>query len=122
MVQPNDHAVQMSELTLVFSSQDGGREDFLWEIGSGANWMGYHIATLLALHEVFLSRPRNPVPTFLIIDQPSQVYFPAGWPVDDEGRRAASHDVQATRRIFEALVEGLHRMHHRLQIIVTEAC
>lgn len=38
--------------------------------------MGYHIATLLALHEYFVDLKWNPVPQFLIIDQPSQVYFP----------------------------------------------
>lgn len=39
--------------------------------------MGYHLATLLALQGAFLKRgSSNPVPTFLIIDQPSQFYFP----------------------------------------------
>ena len=39
--------------------------------------MGYHLATMLALHEYFASRTENPVPNFLIVDQPSQVYFPS---------------------------------------------
>ena len=40
------------ELTLQFRPLSG-RTDFLWEVGSGQNWVGYHIAGLLALHEHF---------------------------------------------------------------------
>ena len=53
-----------------------GRPDFLWEIGSGANWLSYHVASMIGLHELFLSQRGNPVPSMLILDQPSQVYFP----------------------------------------------
>ena len=35
---------------------EGDRQDFLWEIGSGENWVGYHLAALLSLHEFFLTR------------------------------------------------------------------
>jgi len=53
------------------------RDDFLWEIGSGANWLAYHVALSLALQGYFLRLPHHPVPGLLIYDQPSQVYFPA---------------------------------------------
>jgi hypothetical protein len=52
------------------------RSDFLWEIGSGANWLAYHVATTLALQKFFLTEPHHAVPGLLIYDQPSQVYFP----------------------------------------------
>lgn len=100
------------ELTLKFLRR--GRQDYLWEIGSGANWMGYHIATLLTLHEHFLTVPKCPVPTFLMIDQPSQAYFPEGVP-DDE-----STDVKGVKRIFAALEEFFVITEGRVQIIVTE--
>jgi uncharacterized coiled-coil DUF342 family protein len=100
------------ELTLKFLRR--GRQDYLWEIGSGANWMGYHIATLLSLHEHFLTVPKCPVPTFLMIDQPSQAYFPEGVP-DDE-----STDVKGVKRIFTALEEFFRITEGRVQIIVTE--
>jgi hypothetical protein len=41
-------------------------------IGSGENWLGYHLAAHLALHEHFRDHQR-PVPRFLFLDQPSQV-------------------------------------------------
>ncbi|MDC4206088.1 MAG: DUF3732 domain-containing protein [Candidatus Manganitrophus sp.] len=70
--------IDIRNLTLAVESPEG-RKDYLWEIGSASNWMGYHIATLLALHEHFLSvsesNGSSPVPQFLIIDQPSQAFF-----------------------------------------------
>jgi len=53
------------------------KPDYLYEIGSGENWMGYHIAFFLALHEKFLTISQTPVFSFLIVDQPTQVYFPS---------------------------------------------
>ena len=73
--------LQTEELTVRVTSPEG-RRDFLWEIGSGANWMGLHIATLLGLHELFNRLPLSPVPSLLVVDQPSQVYFPDRWPGD----------------------------------------
>jgi len=114
-----------SELALVFDSKDG-RKDHLWEIGSGENWMGYHIVLLLALHEYFLSLNQCPVPSFLVIDQPTQVYFPARNDTYDQVRNAASEDdirtgdILKARRIFEALSLASMRMNRNLQIIVTE--
>lgn len=46
------------------------------EMGSGSNFAGYHVAFHLALHH-YLSNNRRPVPRFLFLDQPSEVYFPA---------------------------------------------
>lgn len=51
-------------------------------IGSGANWVGYHIAAHVALHRWF-SRRSRPVPGFVMFDQPSQIGFP---PETVEGR------------------------------------
>ena len=100
--------LNLRELTLQFR-QLSGRTDYLWEVGSGQNWLGYHIARLLALHEHFLNLPHSPVPRFLMIDQPSQVYFPEGWPTrrDDSASQpeATSSDIQGVRRIFLAKAE-----------------
>ena len=38
------------------------REDYLWEIGSGANWLAYHVAVTLALQRFFTSEVNHPVP------------------------------------------------------------
>lgn len=100
------------------------RDDFLWEIGSGANWLAYHIALSLALQGYFLRLPQHPVPALLIYDQPSQVYFPA--------RRAGkgtdevldptweSEDIVAVRKVFTLFDEIIEKTNGRLQIIVLD--
>ena len=112
------------ELTLQFSPLSG-RTDFLWEVGSGQNWVGYHIAGLMALHEHFIASRNNPVPRFLVIDQPSQVYFPEAWPSMDQtptGHTSTdmSSDIEGVRRIFKALSQFMKAVGCAFQVVVTE--
>ncbi|MEN6448416.1 MAG: DUF3732 domain-containing protein, partial [Syntrophaceae bacterium] len=116
--------LNIRELSLQFGRLTG-RTDFLWEVGSGQNWVGYHVASLLALHEHFISRNLNPVPRFLVIDQPSQVYFPEAWPSmeqDPNGKDNidSSSDIAGVRRIFSALSNFINMANEQFQIIVTE--
>jgi Protein of unknown function (DUF3732) len=102
---------------------NGTREDYLWEIGSGANWLAYHVAATLALQRFFLAQPHHPVPGLLIYDQPSQVYFPrrAARPADDETERTwRDQDVEAVRKVFLALADEVRQASGRLQIIVLD--
>lgn len=109
--------IQFSEkdLTLTFVS-DTGRTDALYEIGSGSNFMAYHIATILAFHEFFLSKGKHPTPNFIFLDQPTQVYFPE----TDVEISEKSEDVIRVRRIFEVLNEAVKRTKNQLQIIILE--
>jgi phage shock protein A len=111
--------LNIRELSLQFTSLSG-RTDFLWEVGSGQNWVGYHVSCLLALHEHFIALSSSPVPRFLVIDQPSQVYFPEAWPnvVDEPGDKSA--DIEGVHRIFEALSKFLDSLPDSFQIIVSE--
>ena len=68
--------IQLMIDDLTIKVVQGIRDDFLWEIGSGANWLAYHVAVTLSLQRFFLAEPHHPVPGMLIYDQPSQVYFP----------------------------------------------
>ncbi len=102
----------------------GTRDDFLWEIGSGANWLAYHVALTLSLQGYFLSKPNHPVPGLLIYDQPSQVYFPtrrAGRP-QEEGLDPEwnNEDVVAVRKVFALFDHIITRTKGRLQIIVLD--
>lgn len=127
--------IDTRELNVLFcplNASENRHGEFLWEIGSGANWMGYHLAALLALHEYFAKRGQeNPVPNFIVIDQPSQVFFPSdtfretvevstqssglGKPVRDR-----SSDLAKTHRMFDLLVRVRTRTPLDLQIIVLE--
>lgn len=100
------------------------RDDFLWEIGSGANWLAYHIALSLALQGYFLRSPQHPVPALLIYDQPSQVYFPARSARKNTEEELdptwQNEDIVAVRKVF-ALFDGIiKKTTGRLQIIVLD--
>ncbi|MCX4966163.1 DUF3732 domain-containing protein [Streptomyces sp. NBC_00654] len=47
----------------------------LTRIGSAKNHIGYHLVAHLALH-TYLRRSNRPVPGFLMLDQPTQAFFP----------------------------------------------
>jgi len=100
----------------------GSRDDYLWEIGSGANWLAYHVALTLALQTFFLSLPNHPVPGLLIYDQPSQVYFPRRTAGDEGGDPISwrDQDVDAVRKVFALLGEQTASAGGRLQVIVLD--
>lgn len=66
-------AVQLVVEDLTLRVVRGNRDDYLWEIGSGANWLAYHVGVTLALQRFFLSQQNHPVPGLLIYDQPIQL-------------------------------------------------
>lgn len=112
----------IGDLTLKVISRE--REDYLWEIGSGANWLSYHIAITLALQQLFLSEATYPVPSFLVYDQPSQVYFPKRL-VDrgDEKQEEPEwrdEDREAVRKVFEVFSSVVAEAEGRLQVIVLD--
>ncbi len=127
-IDRKDDAVELdlSNLTLKIASSNSNRSDFLWEVGSGANWMGYHLSTMFALHEHFLSLKHNFVPSFLLIDQPSQVYFPKDFPKTGNGVKtfkefsSTSDDLTQTRKIFESASDCIKRTKGNFQIIIVE--
>lgn len=100
----------------------GSRDDYLWEIGSGANWLAYHVSLTLALQKFFLTEPQHLVPSFLVYDQPSQVYFPKRNASDDtsDGYILRDQDVLAVRKVFALLGREAETAGGRLQIIVLD--
>jgi len=99
------------------------REDYLWEIGSGANWLAYHIAVTLALQRFFTGEVNHPVPGMVVYDQPSQVYFPRGFDVVDPVGplgRSRDEDIAAVRKVFEAMGGEIVRAKGQLQAIVLD--
>lgn len=110
----DDIQLNIENLTLKFIS--GNREDFLWEIGSGHNFMSYHISTILAIHEFLLTLSTNRVPGFIVFDQPSQVYFPEF----KNDKLAEDEAIVKVKRIFKVLCEFKKRTESKTQIIIIE--
>lgn len=101
-------------LTVIVDTAHGSYR--LREIGSAANWLGYHLATLVGLH-TFLAENARPVPHFLILDQPSQVYFPP----DATGLEPLGDDDHAAlARVFDVMFRFVDEIPGGFQVLVLE--
>ena len=114
--------LDMRNLTVVV--QRPGNPVPMIRTGGGANWLAYHISALLALHH-YASENRIPIPRFLMVDQPTQVYFPsqtiyesvAG---DAEQVKRVDADLEAAKKLFKTLLNYTKEMVPGFQLIVTE--
>jgi hypothetical protein len=88
-------------------------------MGSAENWLACHLIAHLALHEFFVTAGR-PVPRFLMLDQPTQVYYPPERDADGSLSALNNEDQEAVRRIFNVLMNFAERLSPGLQIIVTD--
>lgn len=90
-------------------------------MGGGSNWLGCHIIALAALHKYFVNENR-PVPNFLILDQPTQVYFPPEKYAVMEGKadEVSDEDSIAVARLFDFLFDLCEELYPNFQIIVTD--
>jgi hypothetical protein len=120
---PNDPiSLEINDLTIKVLGSE--RDDYLSEIGSGSNWLSYHLAVLLSLHQFYLTQKNSPVPAFLVLDQPSQVYFPKHVASRDlesqEDPKIRDEDVDAVRKAFEVMGSVVQGEKGKLQLIVLD--
>ncbi|WP_031511391.1 DUF3732 domain-containing protein [Streptomyces megasporus] len=106
--------ISLTQLNVVLRRPNGRLS--LKRIGSAKNWIGYHLVAHLALHTYFLQH-RRPVPRFLMLDQPTQAFFP-------EKVRDASTvedaDWETVTKYFELLNDVAQGSEGGLQIIVCD--
>jgi len=110
--------LDINRLTVIRDSSTGNPER-LYEIGSGENWVGYHLCALFALHS-FFSRRGSPVPSFLFLDQPSQIYFPEEKPSSVEGTENKQTDWEAVQRMYDMIFATVEDLDNRLQVVVVD--
>jgi len=115
--------IDYKNLTITVTGKTG-RKDYLWEIGSGSNWLSYHISVSLAFQMFFAEQNYSTVPQFIVYDQPSQVYFPKKLAQKEnekeEDPQLEDEDILAVRKIFEAMSSALEKTNPHIQIIVLE--
>lgn len=109
--------LDIKKLTIVADTKDGPIP--MERMGSGENWVGYHLTSHFALHKWFVSKGR-PVPRFLFIDQPSQVYFPEerDWKQIEQNER--DEDREAVKRMYQLAWDVVQMLKGNFQIIVTD--
>lgn len=100
-----------------------GRPIYMPRTGGGENHLAYHLAALLALHR-YAANNNQPIPRLLLIDQPTQVYFPSEtiYKAADGSIETTETDadLEAVRRLFELLRRFTEVDAPGFQIIVTE--
>jgi hypothetical protein len=109
--------LDLKKLTIVADTVDGAVP--MDRMGSGENWVGYHLIAHLALHDWFVKRHR-PVPRLLFVDQPSQVYFPAERDVDGSLSTVEEDDRQAISRMLKLVATVVEALSPGLQVIINE--
>lgn len=115
--------LDLQKLTVVIDRP--GRPVYMNKSGGGSSHLAYHLAALLSLHR-FAADYNQPIPQFMVVDQPTQVYFPsersykaAGGSVEQTEQQKDA-DIDAVRRLFTVLYQYAKVDVPGFQIIVTE--
>lgn len=113
--------LNLPQLTIIFDRPE--RPVPMSRTGGGENHLAYHLSALLALH-LFAAKNSRPIPRFLLIDQPTQVYFPSEQIYQDADgsvqKTEADADLEAVRRLFELLLKFTQEDVPGFQLIITE--
>jgi len=104
-------------LTVVADTLDGPVP--LFRMGSGENWVGYHVLAHLALHKWFRQKKR-PVPGFIIFDQPSQAHYPPERDAEGSIDALADEDQAAVLQLFKLAADAAVELAPDLQVIVMD--
>ncbi len=104
------YRIDFGKMTVV---TDKDRTIPLDQMGSGSNWVGAHLISLFALHKFFATHER-PVPGFLYLDQPSQVYFPS---MEEKEKNT---DKEAVSRIYDFIASETKELNDKLQVIIVD--
>lgn len=107
----------LPKLTLIADLDD--KSIPLSQMGSGANWVSYHLLIHFALHQHFIQTNR-PIPHFLIIDQPTQVYFPPEKDINNDGIIQVNSDEIAVKKMFDFIINRTNSLNSNFQVIITD--
>ena len=104
---------------------DDGHWHFLSEVGSASNWVSFHLSLMCSLQEYFLEQETSCVPSFVIFDQPSQVYFPKMKNSEKENDseldpKFESEDEEAVRCMFRTIANSIKRSNGGWQSIILD--
>ncbi len=91
--------LSLNDLSVIHSDKKYGRIR-LSDLGSGANWLAFHLSASLGLLRLFSYKTESPVPNFLFLDQPSQVYFPRDFNSHD-------NDIKKVENIYIQIIKSL---------------
>lgn len=106
----NPYRLDMNKVTVVVDKPE--RPVPLKQLGSGSNWVGVHLISYFALQHFFINANR-PVPRFLFLDQPSQVYFPSE--MDEK-----QIDWNEVDKMYQFIINRTNEAKGKLQVIIVD--
>jgi energy-coupling factor transporter ATP-binding protein EcfA2 len=118
-LEHSEHGVRIDphRLTVVADTLQGPAYMDAGAIGSGMSWVGYHLTAYLALQDFFITA-RRPVPSFLMLDQPSQAFFPRDRQEGGDLSELSDTDRDNTRKLYKMLYDVTQALGGKLQVIV----
>ncbi len=125
-LKPIDFHFDIDEFS--FFHQHKSQKIRLNEMGSGANWLACHLSLFLSLLYLSCKEKKSVIPNFLVIDQPSQVYFPRTAKkeelTDSEDIKEFDKNIEEVRNIFKVLNDEINLIYKKTktkpQIIALE--
>lgn len=115
--KPINWYLKFDDFSLIYKNSKYG-EISLSEMGSGSNWLACHLSLFMSFQWLFCKETQSTFPTFLFLDQPSQVYFPK------EFDRAKDKDRIQVENIYIVILNELKKMSNEYkytpQIIITD--
>lgn len=109
--------LDLKKLTVVANTEDGPIP--LNRMGSGENWVGYHVLSHLAIHW-WLRKRNRPVPGFLIFDQPTQAYYPPDRTEGGLDQIDGDDDRKAVQALFNLMNIACSEISPEFQLIVLD--
>ncbi|SLN38896.1 DUF3732 domain-containing protein [Oceanibacterium hippocampi] len=109
--------LDVKKLTVVANTENGPIP--LNRMGSGENWVGYHVLAHLALHWWFRRKSR-PVPAFLILDQPTQAYYPPDAQDGSLDEIEIDDDRSAVLSLFRLMQSACEEIEAPFQLVVLD--
>jgi hypothetical protein len=86
----------------------------LSEMGSGANWLACHLSLFMALLSVICKAQEGHIIPLLVIDQPSQVYFPnqIAWTTENN----EDENIRQVTNVFDVLANEIDNIYRETKI------
>ena len=125
--KPGKILFDLEKFSLKYSIKD--KENILLsEMGSGSNWLAIHLSAFLGFLYLHSVTSTSKIPSILVLDQPSQVYFPKVYKkldeeVENEQKKVDDNIVQV-KNIFKVISDEISTIKeecgYKPQIIVLE--
>ncbi len=125
--KPGKIIFDLEKFSLKYSIKD--KENILLsEMGSGSNWLAIHLSTFIGFLYLHSKTETSKIPSILVLDQPSQVYFPKVYKQLDEEveneQKMVDDNIIQVKNIFKVISDEIVTIEeecgYKPQVIVLE--